>query len=148
MTSIYIYQGIHVRILAFMKATGIVTYISAYLIKSLLEERCGSSAYEHCFELCPLPDAASFNHNSLYHILTTVGIIVHIIAEVKVPSSSMFPVAYDENDSSQNTIDKSNSQRHRTMNEQNFISAQKTDLESQNSEVFEENDGNFTKWRR
>ena len=37
-----------------------------------------------------MPNAASFNHNALHHILTSIGIIIHTIAEAKSPSSTTF----------------------------------------------------------
>ena len=42
MTFIYINQGIRVNSLSFMKALGIIMYISAYLVRSVLEEKCGT----------------------------------------------------------------------------------------------------------
>ncbi len=41
MTSIYIYQGIHVSAQVFVKALGIIIYISAYLVRLILEDSCG-----------------------------------------------------------------------------------------------------------
>ena len=46
------------------------------------------SSYENCFEECPLPNPASFNNDALYHILTTIGIIFHAIAETKTSYQS------------------------------------------------------------
>ncbi len=131
-----------------------------------------TSAYKNCFELCPLPNATSFNHNSLHHVLTTVGIIVHAIAEGRLPSSSMFlrvpPANFNSNDKNNrenSTRSENNENDHddqkRSKKESNSNRGKnKGDVESQEGsnaayhfnfwsrekkEVFQDDEGEMTK---
>jgi hypothetical protein len=94
----------------------------------------------NCFEECPLP--TSFNHNALYHVLTTLGMIIHVIAEVKNLSSRSFIPSHTNtihnNNYSDNNINNNNNDT-ANKNEDGSYSTRGKDVEAQ-SDIEKEND--------
>jgi hypothetical protein len=45
-----------------------------------------------------LPEPQYFNNDALHHVLTTIGIVIHAIGEIYLPSSSTYTIVDRSND--------------------------------------------------
>jgi hypothetical protein len=72
------------------RALAFVLYLVGFVVQVVLGGVCGSEGYESCFEKCPLPDAANFNQNAIFHILVATSLVMLGVLEHVLPSASSF----------------------------------------------------------
>jgi hypothetical protein len=58
---------------------GCLSYVSGLLVQVSLAGTCGDAGYEDCWQACPLPNPMTFNHNSLFHVLVAVGLLLQAL---------------------------------------------------------------------
>jgi hypothetical protein len=72
------------------RALALVLYLVGFTVQIVLKGVCGSGGYESCFEECPLPDPANFNHNAIFHVLVAASLVMLGVLEFVLPSASSF----------------------------------------------------------
>lgn len=61
---------------ASMKPLAGIIIITSLVLQISLKKKCGFEGYENCFKDCPLPNAGTFNHNALMHVLYLIGVLL------------------------------------------------------------------------
>jgi hypothetical protein len=58
---------------------GCLSNMSGLLVQIFLSGKCGDAGYYDCWQACPLPNPMTFNHNSLFHVLVAVGLLLQAL---------------------------------------------------------------------